>query len=675
MLQLGLVFNVTSGGLRTVHQCNAQGQTWTKSIPDLRGDFSVLPNLDGSGKTVYQLRFLGTEGFLIALVKPQKGNMSRGADHSAAWIHVPARAKISGEELVNVLNDVEQAISRLEGTDTAKLNSVFAKQYSENPLRQPLVSRLSSKADGPIAVRNYSATPGAIATLTEVLDAIAQPVYAQCKSVFLVDVAAGLQVASTVKTISEPLKHLVVVEPPKAKDNFVPYLPSAENKAIEFKEPHEFVEGETLKVYWRRKGYATIEKQARVAQGLNSDEAFKFGANDVKRLLLPSFFTVRSEKGTPISNAQIRIDNVILTDKGLPFTETEWTKKRRIMVLAEGYETKNIDDALPTQPGLTISMKAKVFGDRRTLPLNDGSVKIAEVTIEVRGKRQISINDLILKNGELQLKSSKSKGRANQCNTGKGLRRWKYVAIIVSGLIIVLGGLFVLYKLWQEHNEDAKPTLERIEVGSNPDSETGPYSSPEYSLEMVKAYLDNHEKWSRDSLEKYSFSKGLFDALNKYQLEDLRSKYQPIVDKSKKLQDIVIFANKMKGPFPQSQYCNDTVITVDNYIKKLERILADKSAAKNETPQQEPSAPKVKDQAKKVEKTHSDTKPQQTGTPTSQQEAKGNKGGGDATTSSNQNSASPNKSQKKYDVGGPGKSHQKKKIAFIHCRGRMLCYN
>lgn len=648
MLQLGLVFNVTSGGLRTVHQCNAQGQTWTKSIPDLRGDFSVLPNLDGSGKTVYQLRFLGAEGFLIALVKPQKGNMSRGADHSAAWIHVPARAKISGEELVNVLKDVEQAISRLKGTDTAKLNSVFAKQYSENPLRQPLISRLSSKADGPIAVRNYSATPGAIATLTEVLDALAQPVYAQCKSVFLVDVAAGLQVASTVKAITEPLKHLVVVEPPKAKNNFVPHFRLVENQTIEFKEPHEFVEGETLTVYWVRKGYATIEKQVRVVQGLNSDEAFKFGANDVKRLLLPSFFIVRSEKGTPISNAQIRIDNIILTDKGLPFTEADWTKKHNIMVLAEGYENKNSDDALPTQQKLTITMKAKVFGDRRTLSLNEGSVKIAEVTIEVRGKRQISINDLILKNGELQLKSSKSKGSANQRNTGKGLGLyWKPVVYIVVGLIIILAGLFVAYKLGQEHNEDAKPTPEGIEGSNNPDDETGPYSSPEDSLELEKviAYLDNNAKWSRESLEKFSFSKGLFDALNKYQLEDL-SNYQKIVDKSEKLQEIVKCANEMNGPFPQSPYCNGNVITVANYINKLEKTLDEKSPAKKETPQQETKAHKVKDQAKKAERTHSDTKPQQTGTPTSQQEAKENKGASDATTSSNQNSASPRNSKK-----------------------------
>ena len=306
-------------------------------------------------------------------------------------------------------------------------------------------------------------------------------------------------------------------------------------------------------------------------------------------------------------------------------------------------------------------MKAKVFGDRRTLPLNDGSVKIAEVTIEVRGKRRISINDLILKNGELQLKSSKSKVSANQRNTGKGLGLyWKRVALIVGVLIIILGGLFVAYKLWTEDKEDAKPTPESIEVSSNPDSETGPYSSSEDSLdfEMVRAYLDNNEKWSRDSLENYSFSKGLFDALNEYQLEDL-SNYQKIVRKSEKLRQIEARADEMKGSLPRGKFTDDNVITVDNYIKKLERILADKSAAKNETPQQEPSAPKVKD--KKVEKTHSDTKPQQTGTPTSQQEAKDNKGGGDATTSSNQNSASPNKSQKKYVVGGPGKSHQKKK--------------
>lgn len=656
MLQLGLVFNVTSGGLRTVHQCNAQGQTWTKSIPDLRGDFSVLPNLDGSGKTVYQLRFLGTEGFLIALVKPQKGNMSRGADHSAAWIHVPARAKISGEELVNVLNDVEQAISRLEGTDTAKLNSVFAKQYSENPLRQPLISRLSSKADGPIAVRNYSATPGAIATLTEVLDALAQSVYAQCKSVFLVDVAAGLQVASTVKTITEPLKHLVVVEPPKAKDNFVPHLPSVENQPIEFKEPHEFVEGETLTVYWGRKGYATIEKQARVAQGLNADEAFAFGANEVKRLLLPSFFTVRSEKGTPISNAQIYIGNTLLTDKGLTFTESDWIKPHRIKVSAGGYKTKNIDKALLTQQELSISMEEMVFEKKYSFPLRNGKGVVAEVTIEIRGKHQISINGLILKDGVLQLKSSKSKGSANQRNTGKGLGQyWKRVALILGVLIIILGVFFVAYKIWTEHKEVAKPILESVEGSSNPDNETGPYSSPEDSLEMVKAYLDNNKKWSKDSLEKYSFSKGLFDVLNNYQLEAL-SGYQVIVRQSKKLQDIAVYANEMNGSFPQNPYCNDNVITVDKYIKKLERT-PEKPAAKSEPLQQEPSTPKVKEQEKKVERTHRDTKPQQIGTPPSQQEAKDNKGGGDATTSSNQSSASSNK-PKKVNLGGPSHSHR-----------------
>lgn len=644
MLQLGLVFNVTSGGLRTVHQCNAQGQTWTKSIPDLRGDFSVLPNLDGSGKTVYQLRFLGTEGFLIALVKPQKGNMSRGADHSAAWIHVPARAKISGEELVNVLNDVEQAISRLEGTDTAKLNSVFAKQYSENPLRQPLISRLSSKADGPIAVRNYSVTPGAIATLTEVLDALAQPVYAQCKSVFLVDVAAGLQVASTVKTITEPLKHLVVVEPPKAKNNFVPHLRLGENQTIEFKESQEFVEGETLTVYWGRKGYDTIEKQARVVQGLNSDEAFKFGANDVKRLLLPSFFIVRSEKGTPISNAQIRIDNIILTDKGLPFTEADWTKKHNIMVLAEGYENKSSDDALPTQQRLTISMKAKVFGDRRTLSLNDGSVKIAEVTIEVRGKRQISINDLILKNGELKLKSSKSKDGAGQGKDDKGLVRFlKLWASIVVSLLIILGCVFAVYKFWKA--KEATEKTQRIESNSNPDRETGPYNSPEDSLDILGAYLDKSSKWSKDSLDKHSDLNGLFEVLNTYDLSSLKN-YQNIVRKSEYLRQIDELANRMKGSFPRGKFADDNEITVANYIKKLKKTLEEKSPAKKETPQQEPRASKVKDQAKKVERTHSDTKPQQTGTPTSQQEAKENKGASDATTSSNQNSASPRNSKK-----------------------------
>lgn len=138
--------------------------------------------------------------------------------------------------------------------------------------------------------------------------------------------------------------------------------------------------------------------------------------------------------------------------------------------------------------------------------------------------------------------------------------------MILIFLAIVLG-----FGLWFAKN--ATDNAPRIEKNNNPDSETGPFSSSEDSLEMVKAYLDKNRKWSRDSLEKFSSSKGLFDVLNNYQLRDL-SKYQTIVDKSKKLQRIVDCKKQLNGSFPQDKYCDDNEITVDKYINKLERTAA-----------------------------------------------------------------------------------------------------
>ena len=583
MLQLGFVFNVISDGLRTVHECNAQGQTWRKSIPDLRGDFSVLPNLDGSGKTVYQLRFLGAEGFLIALVKPQEGNMGRGADHSAAWIHVPACAKISGEELVNVLNDVEQAISRKEGTDTDKLNSVFAKEYSENSLRQPMISRLSSKADGPIAVRNYSATPGENATLTEVLDALAQSVYAEYKSVFLVDVVADLQVAPTVKTITEPLKKLVVVEPPEAKDNFVPYIcvgthnpeeitgmsdeveDETEHEEV-FKETREIEEGETLTIRWKRDGFAPIEKKVEVKSNINFGKVFEFTDDDVKRHFVRDFFNVISSKEEPISNAEISIDNQLLTEDGLCIPKKD---EYEIHVHADEYEDYKESvgcNPLSTEQPMSITLKKSNY-------VYDGDLLYREIVV---GRLKCSIDrelydftdsdslTLVLNGDDWQIRSPKSTFGARWISK---VKLWPCkVKMILIFLAIVLG-----FGLWFAKN--ATDNAPRIEKNNNPDSETGPFSSSEDSLEMVKAYLDKNRKWSRDSLEKFSSSKGLFDVLNNYQLRDL-SKYQTIVDKSKKLQRIVDCKKQLNGSFPQDKYCNDNEITVDKYINKLERTAA-----------------------------------------------------------------------------------------------------
>ena len=73
------------------------------------------------------LRFLGPEGILICIVKARPQGSGRPNDNTAAWIHIPAKMDISGEEIVSIIEKVKDAISAHKEIDSLK--SVFGVEY------------------------------------------------------------------------------------------------------------------------------------------------------------------------------------------------------------------------------------------------------------------------------------------------------------------------------------------------------------------------------------------------------------------------------------------------------------------------------------------------------------------------------------------------------------------
>ena len=86
-------------------------------------------------------------------------------------------------------------------------------------------------------------------------------------------------------------------------------------------------------------------------------------------------------------------------------------------------------------------------------------------------------------------------------------------------------------------------------------------------------YLDNNAKWTRDELEKYSATKGLWDALNEYRFDDILN-YKPRLSKSRnynRIYNIIIenrkYLHSMNNTYDSNK---DQTITISRYIEGLD---------------------------------------------------------------------------------------------------------
>ena len=123
--------------------------------------------------------------------------------------------------------------------------------------------------------------------------------------------------------------------------------------------------------------------------------------------------------------------------------------------------------------------------------------------------------------------------------------------------------------------------------GESPQSdETG--APVEYNVDSLAiAYLDNNNSWQKDSLNRYSKTQGVFEALNSFDIEKLRN----LNLGSEKLDKVIDAYNnasirglkpvgKVGGKYNAS---DDVVISIDNYIKWISENHSEKKEAPSES--------------------------------------------------------------------------------------------
>ena len=82
-MKLGLVIKITNGGESEGFSIN-KNDSWAHYATDARSAIKELSNFDASEKTVYLLKFLGTLGYLLCVIKARPEGSGRPNDNTAA---------------------------------------------------------------------------------------------------------------------------------------------------------------------------------------------------------------------------------------------------------------------------------------------------------------------------------------------------------------------------------------------------------------------------------------------------------------------------------------------------------------------------------------------------------------------------------------------------------------
>ena len=145
----------------------------------------------------------------------------------------------------------------------------------------------------------------------------------------------------------------------------------------------------------------------------------------------------------------------------------------------------------------------------------------------------------------------------------------KYFMLTAFVLGVFVAILFMPRKVVTVDDPTPVPVLE--------DSVIANVEDDNYSLEAAILYLDSHETWNRDSMERYDDLKGLFDAMNDFRLSTVITDYSGLTA-SKKFAKLVQVASKKisrgwipKRGKPDSTQIGDNEISYTYYINWIDQ--------------------------------------------------------------------------------------------------------
>lgn len=102
-MKLGFILKTTNSGDGEAFSINKE-ESWAKYATEVRSYIKELHNFDGTSKTVILVRFHGSDGYMISIIKARPDGSGRENDNTAAWIHFPAKLKFLQKKYVVLYN-------------------------------------------------------------------------------------------------------------------------------------------------------------------------------------------------------------------------------------------------------------------------------------------------------------------------------------------------------------------------------------------------------------------------------------------------------------------------------------------------------------------------------------------------------------------------------------------
>lgn len=582
----------------------------TKSGPDFKSVFNLNPSedvrrhvtdtanalnaiaYDAREKNIFYMLSSTADGVFFTILRtipPTPGH------HLAAWIYIPGEAIIDGPALERIVNVTTRKVSASEITngDFAELRELFSAEYPDEKDAPALVPGRRPE----YAWRAYGGNTGY--TLSDFTGSgLYQQSYLPYAGVLLVDADLGYEV--NLKDLTEvPVGEEAIILPPeKTEEGF-----TANVFGRVLDRPMRGTLGAPLQVTWKRPGFEDVVTEETV-------NSFEFVPSQVstenshKTLTPASFYITSQVTREPLTDCQIRVNGQEITAEGRSFTPEE-LKSAKVVVSCPGHFTYSgvMDLASTNRALIQLQERRKIYCFE--LPVISSSLG-GPVKFEIQTKK--SLTDSPLEGYALLDDIQEGATRTNHLGfVGGGATL--AVKLLYAGIGVALGILLMLCvnmcsdSAAEGHLAPAANPDSVVEVQMPPEAQTPAPVAVEEEKPVVAeepkeeeapkeeaapaapsnaggmkeaiAYMDDNKVWDRTEMEKNPELKGLYDDMNNFRIDRIKSVWGPKFKDSKAMQKIVHFAEQgaakkkanLDGTYNKA---GDERISVQGYVNRLD---------------------------------------------------------------------------------------------------------
>ena len=560
--KLGII--VKNSTVKTIFERNAE-QSWSKATGnDMATPMNKLTFSSNDTEPAIYIKFLGREGYLLALVFANSG-ATRSGSYFTVWVHVPAACNISNEETVEVIKQIKEVAKTGNFASSPIYDEIAGKTYPDKGVLLPAVSTICSDPNA----SKYGVRRLSNFTLKELFgNNIAQHEYAKYKGIFLLNKSVGF--GNDFEELGAELKEVRTLQAPKTQEGFEPYIVVA-RKDVPFTKAVEFPDGADVCIKWKKEGYQTISKKAKVTDKEEDfQNSIKIDAKeDIYKEVHCDNIKVYGSDGNSIANFEVWLNRL---PEGRKTFYVPTCGECQITIKADEYEDKDVTlKELTSDKGIKLEKKLHHY----RFALEGSNVEFSITTQRRLTKSPIkgySADDDI------------SEKYVNNLSYDGILQKIMYFGIGLGACLLAIG-LCVGWNVFVMDREFK--FVDKQETGLTAPQDEG------YTLtDTQKAfnYLQNNDTWHKDSLDRFDATRGLFDELNEFKIDKIE-KTNATLNNDKLVKIVEALKNIPPDSRPgthDGKYNakDDKQININNYINSINNTATPQSQTTPSVPQQ-----------------------------------------------------------------------------------------